>query len=256
MHNIKKVYGVFKHKISVIQLPIPLPVKKSFLIGPRLGIVKKQVFEPEVSEFLTSRANSNTIFADVGAGYGYHSILMAKYLSKFGSKVYSFEPSPKDFRYLKINTLINRLKKKMILMPFFVTNISGHLQEFNTKNHSSYLEGNGKIIKVRTVTLDSLQVNFNLVKIDAEGADLSVLLGSERLIHQGCEFCIEIGEKFSTIPIEDVLNKIRSLGLVLYELPHAIKVLSNSEIKLMLKQFKHINVAAIPVRINPNQLFA
>ena len=101
MQNFRKRYTVFEHKISIIQLPIPLPVKKSFLIGPRLGILKKQVFEPEVSEFLISRANSNTIFADVGAGYGYHSILMAKYLSKFDSKVYSFEPSPKDFRYLK-----------------------------------------------------------------------------------------------------------------------------------------------------------
>lgn len=248
MKNLRHVYTTFKHKISAIQLPIPLPVRKSFLIGPRLGIVKNQVFEPEVLEFLISRANKNTIFADVGAGYGYHSIFMAKHISKFDSMVYSFEPSPRDFRHLKINMLINGLRKRMVLMPYFVNDISGKLLEFNTKNHSSYLEGHGKIIKVETVTLDSLNVSFNLVKIDAEGADLSVLIGSKRLISEGCEFTIEIGEKFLKMSVEDVLNKIRSLGLVLYKLPEATRVLSNSDIILSLKKFKHINVAAIPVK--------
>ena len=69
--------------------------------------------------------------------------------------------------------------------------MSDQKQSFNLKNHSSFLEG-GEIIDVPTITLDSLNIDFNLVKIDAEGSDLNVLLGSKRLISQGCKFTIGI----------------------------------------------------------------
>ena len=97
-----------------------------------------------------------------------------------------------------------------------------------------------------TITLDSLNIDFTLVKIDAEGADLNVLRGAKRLINQGCEFTIEIGEKFLDLPIEDTLNEIRLLGLSLYELPLAKKELSNFEIITKARNSLHINIAAIP----------
>jgi FkbM family methyltransferase len=235
-----------KHKIATMKLPIPLPVKGIFMVGPRLGIIKNQSFEPEVTEFLLSRVNENTKFADVGAGYGFHSLIVAKQLSKFGSKVYSFEPSPKDYEYLKFNSRINNLNNVIEIKPFFVSNLSGREQLFNLKNHSSFLEGEGKIINVPTITLDSLNIDFNLVKIDAEGSDLNVLLGSKRLISQGCNFTIEIGEKFLSLPIESTLDQIRSLGLGLFELPLGKRSMTNSEITSRARKCLHINIAAIP----------
>ena len=98
-----------------------------------------------------------------------------------------------------------------------------------------------------TITLDSLNIDFNLVKIDAEGADLNVLQGSKRLISQGCEFTIEIGEKFLSIPIEETLNEIRSLGLSLRELPLGKRSMSNDEIIRKARKYLHINIAAIPI---------
>ena len=225
---------------------MPLPVKNTLMLGPRLGIIKNQMFEPEVSDFLFSRVDSRTIFADVGAGYGYHSILMAKRLSKFNNKMYSFEPSPKDLKHLKFNLIVNKLTQTVVIKPFFVSHISNKLQTFSLDNHSSNLVGGGKIIDVLTITLDSLNIDFTLVKIDVEGADLNVLRGAKRLISQGCEFTVEIGEKFLDIPIEDTLNEIRLLGLSLYELPLAKKELSNSDIITKARKALHINIAAIP----------
>jgi hypothetical protein len=84
------------------------------------------------------------------------------------------------------------------------------------------------------------------VKIDVERADLNVLRGAKRLINQGCEFTVEIGERFLNLPIEDTLNQIRLLGLSLHELPLAKKELSNSEIITKARKALHINIAAIP----------
>lgn len=243
---IRKILNKVKHKIAYIKLPVPLPIKNTFMIGPRLGIIKKQEFESEVSDFLLSRANPRTIFADVGAAYGYHSILMAKQLSKFDNKVYSFEPSPKDRKNLKCNLILNNLTQAVVINPFFVSDISNELQTFSLDNHSSNLVGGGRIISVPTITLDSLNINFTLVKIDAEGADLNVLRGAKRLISQGCEFIVEVGERFLPLHIDDYLNEIRNLGLDLYELPLARKELSNSEIITLSRKFLHINVAVLP----------
>ena len=242
----RKILNKVKHKIAYIELPVPLPIKNTFMIGPRLGIIKKQEFESEVSDFLLSRANPRTIFADVGSAYGYHSILMAKQLSKFDNKVYSFEPSPKDLKKLKFNLILNNLTQAVVINPFFVSDIPNKLQTFSLDNHTSNLVGGGRIISVPTITLDSLNINFTLVKIDAEGADLNVLRGAKRLISQGCEFTVEVGERFLPLHIEDYLNEIRSLGLDLYELPLARKELSNSEIITLSRKFLHINVAALP----------
>ena len=235
-----------KHKIATTKLPIPLPVKGVFMVGPRLGIVKNQMFEPEVTEFLRSRVNSKTKFADIGAGYGFHSLLMAKQLSKYHSKIYSFEPSPKDLKYLKFNSIINNFKDVIVIKPLFVCNLPYQDQLFSLKNHSSFLAGGGEIIRVPTITLDSLNIDFNLVKIDAEGSDLNILQGAKRLISQGCEFTIEIGEKFLPLPVGEYLDQIRSLGLGLYELPLGKREMSNSEIITKSRKFLHINIAALP----------
>jgi len=246
MDKFRALLQKIKHKIAYIEIPLPLPIKNAFMLVPRLGMVKKQMFEPEVSDFLFSRVNSRTIFADVGAGFGYHSILMAKRLSKFNNQLYSFEPSPRDLRYLKFNVMLNRLTKTVVIKPFFVAHTSNKLQAFSLNNHSSNLVGGGRIINVPTITLDSLNIDFTLVKIDVEGADLNVLRGAKRLINQGCEFTVEIGERFLNLPIEDTLNQIRLLGLSLYELPLAKKELSNSEIITKARKALHINIAAIP----------
>jgi len=147
---------------------------------------------------------------------------------------------------LKFNLIVNKLTQTVVVKPFFVAHISNKLQTFSLDNRSSSLVGGGKIINVPTITLDSLNIDFTLVKIDAEGADLNVLRGAKRLINQGCEFTIEIGEKFLDLPIEDTLNEIRLLGLSLYELPLAKKELSNSEIITKARNSLHINIAAIP----------
>ena len=236
-----------KHKIATLKLPIPLPIKGILMVGPRLGIIKNQTFEPEVTEFLSSQVDLNTKFADVGAGYGFHSLSMARQVSKFGNSVYSFEPAPIDLRYLTFNSRINNLKEFIQIMPYFVSNTPGAQQSFNIYNHSSFLQGRGGIILVPTITLDSLNIDFNLVKIDAEGSDLNVLLGSKRLISQGCKFTIEIGEKFLSSPIEDNLNSIRSIGLSLCELPLGKRSMSNDEIIGKARHYSHINIAAVPI---------
>ncbi len=78
---------------------------------------------------------------------------------------------------------------------------------------------------------------------------MNVLRGAKRLISQGCEFIVEVGERFLPLHIEDYLNEIRSLGLALYELPLARKELSNSEIITLSRKFSHMNIAVLPKKL-------
>lgn len=235
-----------RHRISSIHPPFPLPIDGVWLVGPRLRIFKNQIFEPEVTEFLRKRISKETVFGDVGAQYGFHTINMARELIKYGQKVYAFEPSNRNRRKLRANCKLNNLTSIVVIIPQLVSDMTGY-SKYSETNETAVSEFvSEKDILVKTTSLDDTRVDFNLVKIDAEGLDLQVLKGAKKLIESGCQFTIEIGERFLKQNLENYIEDIRSLGLDLRALPEAKNSLSNRQIIEDVRSNLHINVAAIP----------
>lgn len=242
--------SLIKHKLAKVVLPIPVPLNGLLMLGPCLQIVKNQRHEPEITEFLRNSTNKQTIFCDVGAAYGFHTLMMAREMKKVSKKVWAFEPSHKDRRLLLANLKLNNLNNYVNVEKYFVSDESNATIKFNLETHSGniFIDGYSEnIIEVPQITLDDYGVDFNLVKIDAEGFDLNVLQGAKSLIARGCKFTVEIGMKFSKKPLGDTLLAIRSLGLDLRELPYASRAMLDEEIIEKSIKASHINIAAIPI---------
>jgi len=120
---------------------------------------------------------------DAGANIGNHSVFFSKHFKK----VYGFEPNPKTYSLLKINTetkpniFIKKLglsnKKKIAKFVVSKTNMGG------SKLVDRLTEGTIDI-KLSTVDyeVDYNNENITLLKIDVEGHELEVMQGSKNLI--------------------------------------------------------------------------
>jgi FkbM family methyltransferase len=138
----------------------------------------------------------NTIFYDLGANIGYHSILAAQKITV--GKIYSFEPLPKNMSVFKAHLQLNetKLKNKVIeLNEFAIADVS---KEVEFSNHDNYNDGNTYVnqsfvfneatqkIKVQAYSIDELITKSYLlpdvIKIDVEGAELDVLKGAVKTL--------------------------------------------------------------------------
>lgn len=144
----------------------------------------------------------NTVFIDVGANIGYYSIWASKFNPD--GKIYSFEPSEINFRHLNENISCNNLFSQIIPIQKAVAATSGHISmtaNLDTLNHivkNEPDEENRNIIKVSSISLDDFAEKekilfIDYLKIDVEGFELDVLMGSEKLL---------IGKKIGIIQME------------------------------------------------------
>ena len=125
----------------------------------------------------------NGVAIDVGANIGNHSI----FFSKFFKKVYSFEPNPKTFELLKINSKLNNniyVKKTGLSNKEIISNLVENKSNIGGSKLTNEKSENS--INIQLSTLDQ-EINFikekiNLLKIDVEGHELEVIQGSKKTI--------------------------------------------------------------------------
>ncbi len=145
-------------------------------------------YEPALQILLRTVLQKNSVFYDVGANVGLTSLLALKY----GARVYAFEPSPESRRHLKINILLNAFERRcqIVKEPLaekektvaFLLNDLGHAAANGIASSSQ-----PGTVKMRATTLDTFVSTLkldriDLLKIDVEGGELSVLRGADTLL--------------------------------------------------------------------------
>jgi FkbM family methyltransferase len=128
---------------------------------------------------------------DIGAHIGYFSLIAAKLVGHAGM-VFSFEPSEYNFKLLKKNVNVNEYTN---ILPInkAVCDFVGEsdFYEYTPVPSSGWHglsrpvdEATSKLTKVDTTTLDSCfgDTHVDVIKIDAEGAEVSILRGAKRLL--------------------------------------------------------------------------
>ncbi|HEY4132905.1 MAG TPA: FkbM family methyltransferase [Gemmatimonadaceae bacterium] len=159
----------------------------------------KQMYEPDTSLLLMSVLRDGDTFVDVGTHVGLFSSLAASLVGDKG-RVVSFEPEARNFRQLNDHVALNGFKNVQPInaavaaeegeAEFWVNadNDGGHAL-WNVGEHGfnqlSRAKENRRIVPV--TTLDSQFANNGaktpkLIKIDAEGCELSVLKGAKDLL--------------------------------------------------------------------------
>lgn len=133
---------------------------------------------------------------DVGANYGYYTILLAALVGP-GGRVYSIEPAPPTAAMLRRSLALNGLVEGVTLIEAAAGNGSCgtallHLPEGEPKNAQlvpsrEAAAASGAVYEVPLVQIDALAAEWrrvDFVKIDAEGAEEAIIAGMSALLRR------------------------------------------------------------------------
>lgn len=157
----------------------------------RESIYLRGTHEPGTTRVLRKILEEDDIVFDVGANIGWYTVFAAKIVTR--GQCHAFEPVPFIFEELQRNCLINELGNNLILNQVAVgekeNTVELHTFAGLPYGHSS-LSTLGRddysTFRVRMTTIDKyLKTNaikrLDLVKLDVEGAEMSVLRGAKSI---------------------------------------------------------------------------
>lgn len=153
------------------------------------------VYEPNQFYFLSKFLKKGMVFIDVGANVGLYSLFASRLVGKTG-QVVAIEPSRREFNRFKQNLMLNKISNIKALR--IALDESNSIKKFNVAvspydGHNSFGPFGYETTKIDhtedvvTKTLDKLIQETKIkqidaIKIDVEGAELSVLKGGLRTL--------------------------------------------------------------------------
>jgi FkbM family methyltransferase len=128
-----------------------------------------------------SELDGKPMIIDVGSHHGAYSTILGKIVQRLGGKVIAVEPNPDAFKVLMENVRLNDLENTVICEQVALSNKSGIIN-FDIKGSQSCISETQTGFTVESTTLEKLMEKYeigivNLLIIDVEGAELSVLHG-------------------------------------------------------------------------------
>jgi FkbM family methyltransferase len=186
-----------------------------------------RVHEPNLTKLLCTRLKPTDVFIDVGAHLGYFTCLASKIVSH--GEVHAFEMDAKCIPLLEANLKLNNCGNVKVNNVALAAE-DGKVFIPNEKNPNSELQivdsAVGNAVCIESTKLDTYCSTHgivpNLVKIDAEGAELKILRGFiDTLRHNVPTLFVEIHcdklEKQGGKPI-DCLTLLNDLGYEMCEI--------------------------------------
>jgi len=154
-------------------------------------VVFKEPIEPEY-QFLRKALRKDSVFFDVGAGIGAYAMCAANLVN---GPVHAFEPIAENVRTIRNNLTANHMESKVKLNTVALSDKEGfghmsrheHCDLFVSELLDISTEYDPGAVKV--TTLDSYCAHngvkaIDVIKIDVEGHEPSVIKGADRLICQ------------------------------------------------------------------------
>jgi FkbM family methyltransferase len=183
----KTIYPTGK-KVNISGFSLSLPIRYSRFFSKN--------YETDNMEFLRNNVSEGMTMIDIGAHIGLYTIAMGKIVKGNGT-IYSFEPTPATFKVLQKNIHINKMNNIVRPINKAVSDREGtttfYINDTDVCNSNSlasnYNNKKGNGINVALTSIDKLveteNISFiDIIKIDAEGAEYSVLKGSEKTLRQ------------------------------------------------------------------------
>lgn len=192
--------------------------------------------EIRLARFLIEHLDAKDTFIDVGAHYGYFTLLASQIVGSQG-KVFAFEASPRNYEILFKNT---HQKKNITSLNLAISNEDSVINfyefpnlysEYNTidieqfENESWFGDYKPDSVEIQCIQLDDFLRNYNLrpkiIKIDVEGAEAKVIEGLK--IHLSSSYNPVIVMEYLSQDRGNISHQaaekcLRSLGYI----PHAI----------------------------------
>lgn len=228
------------------------------------ALVSTGIYHKQMTKVVKSIIAKGMVCLDIGANIGYFTLIMARLVGEEG-KVFAFEPEPHNFDLLVKNIAINGYHNITPIQKA-ISNKNGRAELFldrvNPGSHSlvrpeqnTHTFG-GDVIEVETQTLDSFFRDYNgkidFVKMDVEGAELTVLEGMGNITNKNkdlaiiTEFLPDSLTRFGSSP-EEFLNRPLQHGFKLYDIDEKKQSLRPIDAASLVKQYppgKYTNLLA------------
>jgi FkbM family methyltransferase len=171
--------------------------------------------EQDIRKYFNPREGD--IVVDVGAAFGTYSLFSSRCVGMNG-KIIAIDAHPEIYTMLNLNVKLNHFTNVICL------NSAVYSRKMKLKIYSNYTimparvqdkKTMEKFVEVNADTLDNLLLEndvrdseVNWIKIDAEGAELEVLLGATNILSNSKDLVllIEIHGQNNYIPIIELLN--------------------------------------------------
>lgn len=179
-------------------------------------------------QFFQSFLEKNDNVIDVGANIGSLSLLAASIVQSNGM-IYSIEPHPKIFMFLKGNIALNQFKNIKIFQNS-IGDIEKTTYFSNLKSddqNATLMTNNG--LKISQKTIDQLipnDIRINLIKIDVEGYEKFVFIGSKKIL-----------KNTDCVYFEAVSTQYEKYG---YDFKEVYQLLSNLDFKIFKLEDKKL----------------
>lgn len=185
---------------------------------PQFSIYRKKIYEPETSLKICSLLEPGDIFIDIGANFGFFTLLASKRVKNSGL-VIAIEPSSDAFSDLSRAIRENHCHN-VIPINHALSSQSGSaklVKPWFRQSTAGYMADSGEIL---VSTIDYIYEKFNkpkikLIKIDTEGAELLILRGAMELLKEQKPILIlEVGEnsKRFKYQAQDVYDFLKAHG--------------------------------------------
>lgn len=171
------------HARPIKQTTVRLPWKALITVNPSEAIGRAiwslGVYDLPVTETLWRLTDPGDVAVDAGANIGYMTaVLLAR--TPF---VWSFEPHPDIYGKLAVNNARWAPKAELRQLALSDTECSANLavnSEFDGNEGTAYISESGDL-EIQCVRLDTVIESAQVLKIDVEGHELSVLQGAAGL---------------------------------------------------------------------------
>jgi FkbM family methyltransferase len=197
---------------------------------------------------------------DIGAHYGYYSLVAAKKAGPTG-KVLSIEPVEFNRKILSKNVKANELESVISVVPSAVSDKKG-VAKFNiaeaSDNSGFYSHPRTQTVKsveIETTTIDELTKNrvVTLLKVDAEGHENAILDGATKLLSQESlvvffEFnpkCFVVAKQRPELILERLLSSKFRLYLLNDKTREVFRLRSPASWRLLMNDQEYRNIVAI-----------
>jgi FkbM family methyltransferase len=160
-------------------------------------IIRNACWEPQLMELMAVLIRPNSVFVDVGANIGFHSLHIAARNPE--TRCHAFEPHPEIFRQLTRNTLLSALKNVTLHHHalagtrregvFYLQDASAYNRGLSSSIPHSDLKNRWQEARVRFEPLDDVLSDLDrgavsLIKIDTQGTEREVLAGAQRTVSE------------------------------------------------------------------------
>jgi FkbM family methyltransferase len=210
------------------------------IVGPHL--VNIGMNEPHNTRILVSLIKPGDVFVDVGANVGYFSVLGA-WRAYPGGQVWSFEPNPKVFPILSDNLTINGYAEMAHRWPAALSDREGKgtLRVFPGYVATSTVRDvpddyvrfteretgrSSHLVDIELTSLDTAMRDvpeIDVMKIDVEGHELSVMRGAQEIIARSPRLKIVMEFNPSMLGpgnARDLIELVRALGFEVFSIEH------------------------------------